>query len=366
MDISDNNILVEEAFPEHIGEIVNMDINGQKCDCEKFENGYIFQGDILLTKEQLGNKSRLKGAGLSVLATRWTDDVVYYVINSALPNQARVTNAIIHWQNNSNIRFVVRTNQTNYIEFINSSGCWSQLGMTGGRQEIGLGNGCTTGNTIHEIGHAIGLLHEHTRTDRNNFVTINWVNIQSGASHNFQRYTDIGINGFDNANFDFGSIMIYGSFAFSNNGLPTITRLNGTTYNAQRNALSDGDIQITHVMYPSRLFIVQDESLHGVDVFDGGFIVFQNNWANSEAMTTYDNRIYIIQNGRLHRVNPGDGGWVYVGSAIWSGTEAMTTYDNRLYIVQSGRLHRVNPVDGTWAYVGSTTWNGTTGMSAFN
>ncbi len=33
------------------------------------------------------------------------------------------------------------------------------VGMQGGQQTISLGAGCSTGNAIHEIGHAIGLDH---------------------------------------------------------------------------------------------------------------------------------------------------------------------------------------------------------------
>ncbi len=36
--------------------------------------------------------------------------------------------------------------------------------------------------------------------------------------------------------------MMYGSYAFSKNGSPTITKKDGMTFNAQRNNLSEGDI----------------------------------------------------------------------------------------------------------------------------
>ncbi len=39
---------------------------------------------------------------------------------------------------------------------------------------------------------------------------------------------------------DFGSIMLYSSYSFSGNGLPTITKTDGSTYSAQRSGLSIG------------------------------------------------------------------------------------------------------------------------------
>jgi hypothetical protein len=43
---------------------------------------------------------------------------------------------------------------------------------------------------------------------------------------------------------------MYPSNAFSMNGQPTITKVDGSSYTAQRNALSPGDIAIIKVMYP--------------------------------------------------------------------------------------------------------------------
>ncbi|WP_421542690.1 M12 family metallopeptidase [Myxococcus fulvus] len=220
----------------------------------------VFQGDILLTEAQVetlrGGEGHTRasnvsanGAGLATLSTMWPGETVYYVINGALPNTGRVTGAIAHWQATTNVRFVQRTTQRNYVEFVRGTGCSSQLGMVGGKQNIELADGCDTGSAIHEIGHAVGLLHEQTRRDRDSHVLIQWNNIQSGYSHNFQRYDQAGRNGFDSGPFDFSSIMMYDSYAFSSNGLPTITRLDGSTFGTNRNALSSGDLGLIGWLY---------------------------------------------------------------------------------------------------------------------
>ena len=59
---------------------------------------------------------------------------------------------------NTNLEFVKRSGQSNYIYFTPGSGCSSYVGMVGGKQNITLADACSTGNTIHEIGHAIGLM----------------------------------------------------------------------------------------------------------------------------------------------------------------------------------------------------------------
>lgn len=187
--------------------------------------------------------------GIAAFAQLWPNRTVYYTIRQDLPDQARVTNAIAHWQSQTNVVFVLRTNQPNYVEFVPGSGCSSFVGMTGGKQLITLASGCTTGNAIHEIGHAIGFFHEQSRADRNNFVIVNTNNIEAGREHNFLTYIERGEPGFEIGTFDFGSVMLYSSWDFSANGLPTMTRLDGSTFNAQRNGLSAGDIETYNYMY---------------------------------------------------------------------------------------------------------------------
>ncbi|UOQ54832.1 M12 family metallopeptidase [Hymenobacter cellulosivorans] len=235
---------VEEAYPSKTGPTqvgkmgVYQQINGEN----------ILEGDIILTASQVNPTGpQTESAGRNT--GKWPSAVVYYTIDAALPSQTRVTDAIAHWQTYTPVRFVKRTTQANYVTFRVGSGCSSNIGMIGGRQYINLASGCSTGNTIHEIGHALGLFHEQTRNDRDTYVNILTQNIQAGYENNFTKYGVSGYAGTDFGALDFGSIMMYGSFSFSSNGQPTITKKDGSTFNIQRTGLSAGDRAGIDTMY---------------------------------------------------------------------------------------------------------------------
>ena len=201
----------------------------------------IFEGDIVLSRglETLG--AVITGPGV-----RWLNNTIVFEIETSLPNTDRVKKAIKHWEDNTPIRFKERTTEKDFVIFKDGDGCSSAVGRIGGVQFITLGAGCSVGNAIHEIGHTVGLWHEQSREDRDQFVTVVFDNIDPDFRHNFdQHITD----GDDIGGYDYGSIMHYPKTAFAiDPGKPTLVTKNGESI-GQRDALSKGDIHAVKAIY---------------------------------------------------------------------------------------------------------------------
>ncbi|XP_062386883.1 hatching enzyme 1.2-like [Sardina pilchardus] len=118
------------------------------------------------------------------------------------------------------IRFVPHTKQVNFIQIKNSTGCWSVIGMYGRRgQQLSLKlPGCMAKKIIqHELLHALGFFHEHQRSDRDKYIRTNWEYVKEGS---LKTVDTINLN----TTYDYGSIMHYGRYAFSNTtGKETMT-----------------------------------------------------------------------------------------------------------------------------------------------
>lgn len=219
----------------------------------------VWEGDILLGRaEELepydgepfdGGKRQRQAGAVPGDSYRWPGGVVPYTIDPTLPNQDRIRAAISHWNTNLEgyVKLAPRTTEAYYLTFVpaSPSTCSSYLGMVRmAGQPVNIGEYCSTGNIIHEIGHAIGLYHEHTRSDRDAYVRILEQNMSAGVAFNFEKQPTANFG-----TYDYHSIMHYSAYAFSANGRATIETIPAGIPIGQRNGLSTGDIAGVKSMY---------------------------------------------------------------------------------------------------------------------
>jgi hypothetical protein len=166
--------------------------------------------------------------------------------------------AMDEWAAVANVKFKLRDGEANYVRIHTSTTTnASHVGMIGGPQDIWIYNWGWKFIMAHELGHTLGLEHEHSRADRDNFIQIISENIKPGEHSNFSELTSPMYG-----DYDFDSVMHYGECAFTKcTECPfcpqcakegrTIEVL-GPSAIGQRDHLSTGDAATMSYLYPPK------------------------------------------------------------------------------------------------------------------
>lgn len=224
----------------------------------------IVEGDIFVdTRVQSGQRPGARSISLADNSQLWPEGIIAYTLDPALGafSMRAIDEAIAYWNDVGAITLVpfeeAQGSSENviedYVRFTVGEFCASWVGRRGGEQDLWVAPHCLAGSVMHEIGHLIGLEHEHTRPDRGQYITIHWDNIIEDKKHNF----DVAPSGSRLLGaYDYDSIMHYGPNNFSSNGLPTLSAIDGQEHTiGQRKAPSTGDLFAVEQLYASDLSV---------------------------------------------------------------------------------------------------------------
>ena len=211
-------------------------------------------GDVLLGKptgDTAGDLPHRHHLSDAPHARLWQRPEIGYSISPELPNPKRVEAAIRFFNERTPIKFVPYQGQRDGIVFVvGSQDCLSYLGSIGGLQPIRLSMGCGPTEIMHEIMHALGFIHEHSRTDRAQYVEVEWSNIDAKFQPQFAMAPDSLMDNLKGAPFDYHSIMLYRPRAFAlNPNRDVLKSTQGESINPSSDGLSAGDIERIKRLY---------------------------------------------------------------------------------------------------------------------
>merc|ERR1719433_1725810 len=155
------------------------------------------------------NDDRRRGTvGWDIL--KWYDGTVPYFYDENYPDEFKplVRRAMDAVEERAHperkcVRFQEDTNAKHKIKILNNpkKSCYSMLGhdkiygifddgKIDDEQGMNLHRGCfgsNLGTVKHELLHALGFIHEQSRMDRDDYVTIHWENVKDGQDDQFRK-----------------------------------------------------------------------------------------------------------------------------------------------------------------------------------
>ena len=123
----------------------------------------------------------------------WPGGVIPYDVSKLSDRQQKlVLKAMQRWTaTGANIRFIPRTTESEYVNFTGRTDAGNNTSFVGFKKGQHADINITAfwwGDEwmpVHELGHVLGFSHEHSRWDRDRYVTIHYENIKPGRADDY-------------------------------------------------------------------------------------------------------------------------------------------------------------------------------------
>uniref|UniRef100_A0A0K0F118 Zinc metalloproteinase n=1 Tax=Strongyloides venezuelensis TaxID=75913 RepID=A0A0K0F118_STRVS len=218
-----------------------------KFDLDPMSNPSMYQGDMILNKHQSGyllaeakmkleakhanktgpdaekeivDKLKKNRAYSKESPFKWKFPIPYYI--DGVQSVGVIDNALKNLEKETCITFKKTGPFKDKLglRIFPGKGCWSFVGPVSDNkpQDVSFGKNCERNSIVqHEVSHALGLFHEQSRPDRDNYLNIAIQNVAPNMISNFDK-TSLAVTETFGIPYDYGSVMQYPKKAFSSNG----------------------------------------------------------------------------------------------------------------------------------------------------
>lgn len=209
------------AQKEMMSKKVQIGQQDKQFELRKVGHYFLLNGDIIMGDDLPRTKIYVRTDPRGIPVNLWPSGYIPVMIGDDVIKwdmYQSVMQALTTLNNNTNVRFKPYAGESDYIKidmYLDDPnlGGFSAVGRQGGEQVLFLNKNMPESVVVHEMLHALGMWHEQSRSDRDNFVKVNLDNVKEEYKHNFQIEPGIAIG-----DYDYQSIMHYPADAFAVSG----------------------------------------------------------------------------------------------------------------------------------------------------
>ncbi len=186
---------------------------------------------------------------------KWDNGVINYYFDPGLSSIAKesIRFYMDEWEKVANIEFIESGEETSDVYHISPCVYWSStVGSNNKENQICVDKAAKSKGdmlkfAMHELGHGLGLTHEHQRPDRDEYIIVDWEFIEAKGKFDYKIVNNPLID--LDSEYDCKSIMHYRGYEYSTDGESTIQFKDKSSIDCMGFGLTELDIAKIQLIY---------------------------------------------------------------------------------------------------------------------